>query len=332
MTDTSIQATPSIVNRDITSFRGGQRLRYTELTASEKRDYLFDTGIRPTAYGVANLPDVHLGLFAAAEAAAGSLAHHLLRDTVTRAGDELETPKHKLFHSFGTTAKIRFTPGSNTPYTGLFQDAAPGLARFSYAGPVVGIGIVPGLGLKFLVDGDHPSENVVVMRMLDPQFQRSVLHNPFTNILPAPGFANLTMKVVNERFETVVADGHGLHQPVDNFATIHTTGAPVLGPAKAPYRVIMVPTDAARQASDSHLDFRVDLARNLPAGTTIYTVLGLDEPEETALHARGATNLDDLIPHARAIGAITTESEFIASTYGDYRLFFKHSDVFLRPH
>jgi hypothetical protein len=30
------------------------------------------------------------------------------------------------------------------------------------------------------------------------------------------------------------------------------------------------------------------------------------------------------------VGALTTESEFIASSYGDYRLFFKHSDVFLR--
>jgi hypothetical protein len=330
MSDTSIQATPSIVDRDITSFRGGQRLRYADLTATEKRDYLFDAGIRATAYGT-SLPDVHLGLFAAAEAAAESLAHHLLRATVTRVGDELETPRHKLFHSFGTTAKVRFAPESSTPYTGIFQDTAHGLARFSYAGPVVGIGVVPGLGLKFLVDGDHQSENVVVMRMLDPQLHRSVFHNPFTNILPAPGFANVTMRVVNERFETVVAEGHGLHQPVDNFATIHTTGLPVQGPARAPYRVIMVPTEAARNASDPHLDFRADLARNLPAETTIYTVLGLDEPEDLALHARGVTSLDELIPHARAIGTITTESEFIASTYGDYRLFFKHSDVFLRP-
>ena len=180
---TDIQDTPSIVDRDITRFRGGQVLRYADLTGREKRDYLFDDGIRATAYAN-GLPDVHLGLFAATEAGGESLAHHLLRETVTRVGDELETPKHKLFHSFGTTAKIRFTPESSTPYTGIFQDTAHGLARFSYAGPVIGIGIVPGLGLKFLVDGDQPSENVVVMRMLDPQAEHSVFHNPFTNILP----------------------------------------------------------------------------------------------------------------------------------------------------
>jgi hypothetical protein len=327
---TDIQDTPSIVDREITRFRGGQTLRYADLTGREKRDYLFDAGIRATAY-TNGLPDVHLGLFEAAEAAAGSAAGHLLRETITRVSDELEPPKHKLFHSFGTTAQIRFVPESGTPYTGILRETAVGLARFSYAGPVIGIGIVPGLGLKFLLDGDHPSENVVVMRMLDPQLDHSVFHNAFTNILPAPAFANLTMHVVNERFETVVAEGHGLHQPVDNFARVQSNGQPIEGDPKAPYRLILVPTDDARHASDPHLDFRNDLARNLPSGTTIYTVLALDEPDELALNARGIHNLEDLIPHAPRIGSITTESEFIASTYGDYRLFFKHSAVFLRP-
>jgi len=50
---------------------------------------------------------------------------------------------------------------------------------------------VPGLGLKFPVDGDRPSENAVVMRMLDPQSQHSVFENAFTNILPVPRFTNL---------------------------------------------------------------------------------------------------------------------------------------------
>jgi hypothetical protein len=324
---TDIQDTPSIVDREITRFRGGAVLRYADLSGREKRDYLFDAGIRATAYAH-GLPDVHLGLFAATQAGVESLAHHLLRRTVTRVGDELETPKHKLFHSFGTTAKIRFTPAAGTPYTGIFGETAYGLARFSYAGPTIGIGIVPGLGLKFPVDGDHPSENVVVMRMLDPQSEHSVFHNPFSNILPAPGSLNLTMKVVNERFETIVAEGHGLHQPVDHFARVHTSGQPVEGPPKAPYRLILVPTEAARNACDPDLDFRHDLARNLPVETTIYAVLALDEAEETAL---GLRTIEDLIPHAQRIGSITTESEFIASTYGDYRLFFKHSDVFLRP-
>ncbi|MDP2658285.1 MAG: hypothetical protein Q8O78_07720, partial [Candidatus Deferrimicrobium sp.] len=313
--------------------RGGQRLAYGDLTGREKRDYLFDAGIRATAYANepgGSRPDVRQGLLQFTASALNSIAHHLLVETVTRSSDELETPKPKLFHSYGTTAKIVFTPGPGTPYTGIFGEQAWGLARFSYAGPVVGIGVVPGLGLKFPVDGDRPSENVVVMRMLDPQSQHSVFENAFTNILPVPRFTNLVMRAVKARFETVVVEGRGLHQPVENLARVHPSGLPVDGALRAPYRVIFVPTEAARRASNPALDFRDDLAQSIPSGTTIYEVLALDEAREAALLKTGAADLDELIPHAERIGTVTTESEFIASKYGDYRLFFKHSDVFLR--
>jgi hypothetical protein len=78
--------------------------------------------------------------------------------------------------------------------------------------------------------------------------------------------------------------------------------------------------------SNAQIDFRVDLARNIPQGTTVYDVLGLDEADDDR-----SLDLEDLVPRAKRIGALTTESEFIASAYGDYRLFFKHSDVYLRP-
>jgi hypothetical protein len=327
------QDTLSIIDREITSFRGGQTLRYRDLVAREKRDYLFDEGIRATAYSNdpdEGMPDIHHGIIQFTESALSSIAHHLLSESLTRTGDELETPKPKLFHTYGTTAMIRFTPEPDTPYTGIFQETAYGVARFSYAGPVLGVGIVPGLGLKFLIDGDHPSENAVVMRMLDPQAHHSVFENAFTNILPVPRLTNLVMRVVKTRFETVVIEGQGLHHPMHNLARVHATGTPVGGELRAPYRVIFVPTEEARRVSDPQRDFRDDLAQNLPSGATIYEILALDESQETALRAQGIGNLEALIPHGQRIGTITTESEFVASKYGDYRLFFKHSDIFMR--
>jgi hypothetical protein len=321
---TDIADTPSIVGQQITSFRGGQTLTYSQLTAIEKRDYLFETGIRATAH--ATLPDVTLGVPLFLGSALDSYAHHLLRDTVTRLGDELETPKHKLFHTYGTTAKIRFTPDAGTPYTGLFAENAVGLLRFSYAGPVIGVGIVPGLGLKLLTDGDHPSENSVMMRMLDGQSEHSVFEHPFTNRLPDPNATNVIMRGVKERFETVVSTPHGLEQPVDNFARVQVNGQPVASAVRAPFRVILAPTRDARLKSNPQIDFRVDLAQNIPAGTTIYDVLGLDEADDDR-----SVEIEDLLPKAKRSGGVMTESEFIASAYGDYRLFFKHSDVYPRP-
>jgi hypothetical protein len=321
---TDVADTPSIVGRPITSFRGGQSLTYSQLTAVEKRDYLFEAGIRATAH--TTLPDVTLGVPLFLGSALDSFAHHLLRDTVTRVGDELETPKHKLFHTFGTTAKVRYTPDPTKPYTGLFAETTAGLLRFSYAGPVLGIGIVPGLGLKLLVDGDHPSENAVMMRMLDGQSEHSVFEHPFTNRLPDPNLTNAIMHGVKERFETVVTAPHGLEQPLDNFARVQGDGQPVMGTVLAPFRVILAPTRDARLRSNPQIDFRIDLAQNVPSGTTIYDVLGLDEADDDR-----SVEIEDLVAKAKRIGGLTTESEFIASAYGDYRLFFKHSDVYLRP-
>lgn len=331
-----IEDTPSIINRRITTARPGQSLAYSELTSSEKRDYLFDQGIRPTAYQKGDMPDVQGGVLHFAEAALKTYEHHSLAQTLTRVSDELDPPKLKLFHTYGSTAKIRFVPEPNTGYTGLFREKCCGLGRFSYAGPVVGVGVVPAFGLKLLVDGDHPSENLVVMRMLDSQQshlpltrKHSVFQNAFTNILPNPHLTNLVMQVVKERFETVVEKGTGLHQPGNNLAAVRSNGQGEVNPL-APYRLIFSPTAEARRLSNAEMDFRDDLAQNIPSGTVIYNVFALDQTEEKKLIADHISEVEDLLSHARRIGAIATESEFIASAYGDYRLFFKHNATFMR--
>src|SRR6185436_4794115 len=127
--------------------------------------------------------------------------------------------------------------------------------------------------------------------------------------------------------ETVVVEGRGLHQPVDNLARVQVDGRPA-AEVRAPHRLILVPTDAVRKSSDPGLDMRDDLSRNVPSGTTLYDVLALDAAAEPS--ADGAEHLDRLAAQARKIGTVTTESEFIASKYGDYRRFSKHRHVFRR--
>lgn len=343
LTHNGYSDTPSIIHNEIATARPGRKLRYVELTGVEKRDYLFEHGIRATAYvDDASLPDVKYGLLQFSRSALKSIANHLLSETLTRVSDELPEPKPKLFHTYGTTAKIVFIPEPDTPYSGILAERVPGLARFSFAGPVSAVGVVPGLALKFPIDGDQPSQNLVAMAKLDPQAplwrffstssHNSVFQNPFTNILPHPSFANLTMRVVNQRFETVAMPGHGLHQSLACFAKLRANGEAV-PPERvaAPYRVIFRPTAQAKSASDPTIDFRDDLARNIAPGTSIYDVLALDDSKEKELRAKGIAAVEDLMAHAQKIGTIATESEFIASRYGDYRLFFKHDDSFIRP-
>ncbi len=323
-----IEDTPSIVGNQIAVVRDGRSVtvRYENLTGHEKRDYLFDQGILATAYSAQSLPDIITGQIRFAGAALVTGARQSLGRTLTRVSDEFETPQAKLFHTFGTTAKIVFTPAPGTPFTGLFSRPAHGLARFSYAGPVgrsltPGVGIVPGLGLKFPIDGNRASENLVVMRMLDRQTDASVFQHPFTNILPDPGLFNLVMQGVKVSFERVVTVGEGLHQALDNLAAICTDGSPVDN-ARAPHRIIFRPTQTAQSLSGKgeEFDFRIDLDRNIASGTPIYDVLALDEPQEQGLNGK---DVEDLVEHGRQVGVITTESSFVASSYGDYRLFFQ---------
>ncbi len=80
------QDTPSIIHKEIGTARTGERLAYAELTGREKRDYLFDHGIRPTAYGNYRdepRPDLICGLVQFAKSALQSIANHLLSESLT---------------------------------------------------------------------------------------------------------------------------------------------------------------------------------------------------------------------------------------------------------
>src|SRR5260370_2213726 len=155
-----------------------------------------------------------------------------------------------------------------------------------------------------------------------------VVKNAFTNIPPGASITNFVMQVVRERFETVVEKGKGLHQPVDNLAEVRTNGDREKN-VVAPYRLIFEPTSQARAASNPEIDFRDDLAQ-IPQGTVLYECFALDKTEEDQFNLAGETSMEVLLTRARKIGRISTESEFIASAYGDYRLFFKHNAYFIR--
>jgi len=124
ITNATYRDTPSIIHDEITTVRTGQRLTYSELTGPEKCDYLFNAGIRPTAYENyqgETRPEVFSGIVQFSKSALESIANHLLSQSLTRVGDELEVPKPKLFHTYGTTAKIRLASAA--------CGAAPGTSR-----------------------------------------------------------------------------------------------------------------------------------------------------------------------------------------------------------
>lgn len=228
------------------------------------------------------------------------------RVSFEHATDELPEGRSKLVHAHGVVAKVRLVL-HDSPYTGVAGSGGAGLLRVSDA--VGGGKFTPSLAIKFLVDG-QPSLNYLALPSAsrepgDHDFSTSV----YSNSAPPP--KNLDAKLIGGAFQrTAKALGgtrlYGIYLPLHHLAQRELDGRAVAD-AKVPDRIELHPTAAARAAAKSGADWRVVLA-GLPVGLALFEV-------------RAAPKID---VEATLIGELRLESSFVASRYGDERLFFQH--------
>jgi hypothetical protein len=213
-------------------------------------------------------------------------------------------PRTKLFHPWGTGVKVRFDPAPDSPYTGLFETGAIGVARLSIA--MTEEAYVPGIALKLLVDG-RPSENLVLVSRLNPELSRDFFGPPLTNLLDPPTEPPFSQGwSLAYWWLSFVADPIG--QPVEHLALVKRSGEPVAEP-RAPHRLCLRAPEGLGFDPETRVDFRELLAQLAP-GTEIYRMYG--QPE-----GNGSREV--------LLGSIVTESEVIASSFGDEMLSFRHS-------
>jgi hypothetical protein len=207
-------------------------------------------------------------------------------------------PHTKIFHPFGSVAKVVFEPAAGSPYSGLFQSGAVGIARLSQA---TGDGSkIPGIGLKLLVDG-RPSVNVHAIPSFDPQTSDDFFLRAPSNVIPPP--KGLVLRFLNWVASFVA---NPLRRPVDALAATNPAGEPVAEP-KAPYQILFQPADAHFDPA-FHGDFRDGLAQ-IPSGTVIYRLVARENGSDREV----------------VLGDLRTQSRFVASEYGDRELSFEHA-------
>ena len=309
---------------------------YEAQTAAQKQAQLWKV-VSATAYTPRCRPAS--GLFLAALAAPTTIAS--MATSLDRASDELPVGRRKMVHPFGTVATFDFVKdaapagASDIPaYTGILAPGgAPvhGVVRASLGGDPNVLGFTPGLALKFLVDGKS-SLNVVVMNSLMGQNRdTNFLRKPLTNELPDP---HAGLDRTSGFLDWAKADSFALGQ---NIAFLP---AMAQGPARATPNFLHVDHLAVRGAdghvvpvadrhSPAHLVFRAPKALvrwwDLPQNR------GFDYRDLFAVFSPG-TVLYEVFAQATAaspevrIGVIKTTNKFVASTWGDYRLFFRHND------
>lgn len=275
---------------------------YQELPGCSKRRLLYETEILESEYKI--LPPFSFGGFSTL---LGSSALLSLDKSFSHTSDEMPKGRLKVIHTYGSVAPVDFISVGDHDYTGLYKGAC-GLVRLGWAAPPAIAGYTPGMAFKLFVSR-QPSKNLHVMHSLDGQGQNSnFFENVFTNIIPKP--EGLMLRAVEKVFALFVT--RTTHLDVSHLGRVSRRGTPVENPI-SPFQLYFVPTEAVQLPQDNPEDLRRSLAK-IEAGTVIYEVFAREEFSEEAIQ----------------IGWIRTTDRFVASKYGDEKLFFQHDERFLK--
>ena len=279
---------------------------YQSMTAQEKQDYLWNN-ILETKWD--DLPELSGGGWSGILKNLKAVLR--LRESFDHVSDEMPLDENqelrpKIIHPWGTAVKIEFVPNKEALeyLTGIYQGAI-GLARLSLAGDPSKIDYTPGMALKFFMDG-QPSVNLHVMNSLDGQGDnQNFFEYEFSNILPKP--KKWILKPLEFWFSRFVKNPR--HLNIDHLALQKQSGEWEANPSGLS-QIFFVPTEECQMDSDTSLDFREGL-EGFPVDSRLYQVEGIypSSPNERWI-----------------IGDIYTRSEFVASEYGDKRLYFQHHE------
>ena len=280
---------------------------YQSLTADQKQSVLW-SNISQNPYK--ELPSLGNSVL---KSVLGSINSVNLTPTIETVSDEmpmvglpfLKHPRVKFIHASGTCGQIEFVPSpeASQKATGVFASGSIGVARLGWAMPPQLGTYIPGLAVKFLING-HPSVNLQVMNSLDGQGQNAnYFAKTFSNLINEP--VNPVTKALSNLFK--LATSNPFYLPVHHVAKIESNGQKVQNPI-VPEVLQFVPVQTQFIAENSTQDLRLKLTQ-MPIGSELYQVYGITQSEKTRL------------------GSLFLRSEFVNSEYCDKYLFFQHHTV-----
>jgi hypothetical protein len=269
---------------------------YRSAPAEKKRDLLWEAVSR---HPYVTLPPTEFSIFKTLY----RLADRRRLARVFEVDDDVRPPREKPFHQRGTVARVRMEPKPAHPFTGLFATGGPGLARLSLAMDTTNYS--PSAAFKVFVDG-HSSENILLDQALDSQASWDFFERAPTNITLSPRFPPLSrVWWLIDRWLSAIAPP--MRQYLDAVAATTVDGRPVVRPV-APYRLLFVAPPELHGDPADQADFREKVAR-IPSGSVLYRMYGMAcEDGEKVL-----------------IWTVRTESEFVASAFGDHILALRHA-------
>ncbi len=225
----------------------------------------------------------------------------------------------KYLHRRGAMAKVKFVP-ENSEFSGIFQGAECALLRLSLTFDPKKRGVAPGLALKVFRDKVH-SANISALYALKGQGKNyNFFSNPLSNIVPTgSGFG---AKLVKKIFEKVTDKAEQLK--VDDMSFYNTKGLKNIK-SKTPVQLFFVPIYSKKsQIKSTPHDIREDLLK-IPQGTRLYEVRALGPEFSKVDYSKyKVPMIPNYVKVSKKIGEIITTSEFLASSFGDDGILFRH--------
>lgn len=271
-----------------------------------------------------------------------------------RFSDENPTEHAKIIHSFGSVAGVRFVPSTaanEMGFTGMFKDGFKyGFLRLSIVASWTsackdGIDFnfqgcfKPSMALKMLRDKDYSSNTVAQVNLGDGVGQDfNFFNHTHATWLPMPfsSGAGVVKHFFSYASEYAEVGGVGLEQLASQGSKANQPKSDIHAPTMVYFR----PHKDMRGRFTSNLhDVRRDWVKIDP-GTTLYDVVAVDGPGCAVTKSRRnlythfrkvhwvdpvpAQDLESSTCKHAVVGHLQTTTKFMASSYGDRRLFFQH--------
>lgn len=243
---------------------------------------------------------------------------------VSHAYDVAPNDWKKYLHRRGAVAKVKIVGNPDSQFTGTFMGAECGLLRLSLTYKPAGKrGVAPGLALKVLRD-KVPSANISALYTLKGQGKNyNFFKNSLSNIVPIGN--DIGLKLVHSIFKRVT--DYPEQVGAEDMAAYDAKG--IKGSVvRAPKQIFFVPTDTiSKKFSDKKHDVREDFL-SIDSGTVLYKIYSVDSMhKDFNYHDYSIGKMEEFLKDSTEIGEVIMTSPFVASEFGDTKIFFKHQTV-----
>jgi len=251
-----------------------------------------------------------------------------------RFSDENPANNVKFIHTGGSVATVRVVPEGNHDFTGMFQDGFEhGLLRLSivadWTKPCKGGTdlnfkgcMKPSMALKMLRDGDFSSNVVAQVNLGDGVgYHFNFFDYAHANWLPSPSGlgAALVTYLFSFAAEKAEIGGVGLEEVASRGSRAHQSK----GDLNAPKLIYFVPNNELSFSDEEH-DPRSDFQQIAP-GSLLFDIMTVGT-DGVCFDGSSPFAWDELSSDCPRIklGSVISTSRFVASDWGDRRLFFQH--------